>query len=329
MNEKILATMKSLDVEDWVDIHFGRPVAYWIMRAFACLNIHPNAVSIMSMLIGAASALFFVHGSFFYEGTTGLVYNVIAVLMFYTAYLFDDVDGQLARYTGKCTRLGRMLDGAASAFWYIPIYLVTIYRIYKYHSIEFGWLGIEDTAANVIAATVIVAILVHLSGYLCCMGQQRTADYYNQIYLFFLKGTGGSELDDSAALKSAYDKLGADADWLDRMSQSSYINYTRLQEKKTPQFQRLRAALKEKYGSETNAPQEFRERILAELKPLARENCLLTFNFRTGFMILLYLLDVPFLYFVFEIAVISLIERDVVKKHERICAKYCAELTGK
>ena len=159
MNEKMQKTLKSAETEDWLDLHVVRPFCYWWAVFFAKLDIHPNTVTIWSMIIGAASAYFFASGSFYYEGTQGLIMNIIAILMLCLADIFDCTDGQLARMTGKKSRLGRILDGVAGFTWFVPIYVLLVYRFYHHHTLEFSWLGIPDTEQNVIIATIIVFII--------------------------------------------------------------------------------------------------------------------------------------------------------------------------
>ena len=89
MNEKIQKTLKSSETEDWLDLHVVRPLCYYLAVFFAKFDIHPNTVTIWSMIIGAASALLFAQGCFYYGGTTGLVYNVVAVVMLCIADLLD------------------------------------------------------------------------------------------------------------------------------------------------------------------------------------------------------------------------------------------------
>ena len=64
MNEKFKATLKSSETEDWLDLHVIRPFCYYCAVFFAKFDIHPNTVTIWSMVIGAASAFFFAQGSF-------------------------------------------------------------------------------------------------------------------------------------------------------------------------------------------------------------------------------------------------------------------------
>ena len=148
MNEKYRATLKSAETEDWLDLHVIRPFCYYCAVFFAKFDIHPNTVTIWSMIIGALSAVFFGCGSFYYGGTMGLIYNIIAVVLLMVADVLDCTDGQLARLTGKKSRIGRILDGVAGFAWFLPIYVVLVYRFYLHHDLEFGFLGIENNETN-------------------------------------------------------------------------------------------------------------------------------------------------------------------------------------
>ena len=316
MKEEISKTLKSAETEDWLDLHVVRPFCYWWAVLFAKLDIHPNTVTIWSMIIGAASAFFFACGSFYYEGTYGLVMNIIAILLLCLADIFDCTDGQLARMTGMKSRLGRILDGVAGFAWFIPIYHVLVYRFYIHHDIEFGWLGIEDTPENTMIATAVVLVLSVISGFMGMGGQQRLADYYIQIHLFFLKGEKGSELDNSVRQQELYDQLPKDAPWYERQFQKSYVDYTRKQEKATPQFQRLMKLLKEKYGSTDNMPADIREELHRHSLALMKWNGLLTFNFRESWFFLFCLLDIPAMNFLFEIIGMGLLTWYINHRHE-------------
>ena len=81
MNENLNKTLQSVETEDWLDLHVVRPFCYYWAVLFAKLDIHPNTVTILSMFIGAASAIFFGCGSFYYSGTWGLVMNIIPLVV--------------------------------------------------------------------------------------------------------------------------------------------------------------------------------------------------------------------------------------------------------
>ena len=316
MNEQAFQTLKSSETEDWLDYHVIRPFCYYFVRFFAYFDIHPNTVTILSMFIGAGSAFFFASGCFYYEGVTGLVYNLIAIFLLILADLLDCTDGQLARYTGKKSRLGRILDGLAGFTWFIPIYHVLVYRFYVHHELEFSWLGISDTPQNALIATIVVYGLGLISGILGLGAQQRLADYYIQVHLFFLKGEKGSELDNSVRQQEILENMPKDTSAFERFFQRQYVDYTRKQERKTPQFQRLMALLREKYGSADQMPETVRAAFHKKSLPLMKWNGLLTFNFRSTFLFLFCLLDVPVMNFLFEIIVMGLLAYYVNHRHE-------------
>ena len=316
MNEQYFQTLKSTETEDWLDLHMIRPFCFQLARFFARFDIHPNTVTIASMFIGAASAWFFAQGSFYYDGAMGFVYNLIAIFLLMWADFFDCTDGQLARMTGKKSHVGRILDGVAGFAWFIPIYHALVWRFYHHHDLEFSWLGISDTPENVWIATAVVYVLGLISGIAGLAGQQRLADYYIQVHLFFLKGEKGSELDNSARQREIYEQLPQDTPKYERMFQKSYIDYTIKQEKATPQFQRLMAKLREKFGSVDQMPETARQQFHDKSLALMTWNGLLTFNFRSFWLFLFCLLDVPALNFVFEIVAMGLLWAYVRHRHE-------------
>lgn len=326
MNEEFKKTLKSSETEDWLDLHFVRPFCYYWALLFARLDIHPNTVTILSMFIGAGSAIFFGCASFYYNGIEGLMFNLIAILLLCLADIFDCTDGQLARMTGKKSRLGRILDGVAGFAWFIPIYHAMVYRFYLHHELEFQWLGIEDTPENALIATGIAYALGLISGIMGLAGQQRLADYYIQIHLFFLKGEKGSELDNSQRQQEIFDQMDASTPAVERYFQKSYIDYTKKQEAVTPQFQHLMKRLREKYGSTDNIPQEVRDEFRRHSLPVIKWNGLLTFNFRSAWLFLFCLLDVPVMNFVWEIVGMGLLYLYVNHRHETFCRQMADKL---
>ena len=186
MKQDVQHTYKSNDTEEWLDRVFTRPIGYLWAKFFERLGVHPNIVTVLSIVIGITSAFFFLHGSWRTEGRTGLVLNVIGILLMMWANFYDSADGQLARMTGKKTQLGRILDGAASIIIFIPVYCALVWRCYQYHSMEFQWLQIADTERNAVIYGLTLFAVCLFSGFVCHSGQCRLADYYRQIHLFFL-----------------------------------------------------------------------------------------------------------------------------------------------
>lgn len=328
LREKTMSTLKSSETEDWLDYRLVRPLSYLWAVLFAKLGVHPNAVTLMSWTIGVVSTYFYAQPSFYYDGWHGLLINIIAVLLLLWADIFDCSDGQLARMTGKKSRLGRILDGLAGFVWFVPIYLGIVYRFYNYHDIEFGWLGLDNSELNVQTATAIVFVLACISGYFGMGGQQRLADYYIQIHLFFLKGEKNSELDNAAQQQKVYDDTPWEGNRLWKGFLKSYITYTKMQEATTPQFQRLMKVLREKYGSVADLPDDLRNEILSELRGIMPWNAALTFNFRAAMFWLFCLSDVPALTFLWEIVGMGLLWAYIRHRHETFCKMIADRLTA-
>ncbi len=91
---------KALSQNAWYSNHVARPISLWITKPF--LNMHPNTICLIMILIGLASLPFFAMGGYF---------NIIlGALILQIHYLFDHVDGNVARLMNKKTKRGKYLD---------------------------------------------------------------------------------------------------------------------------------------------------------------------------------------------------------------------------
>ncbi|MBQ7427709.1 MAG: CDP-alcohol phosphatidyltransferase family protein, partial [Prevotella sp.] len=249
----------------------------------------------------------------------GLMLNILGILLMMWANFYDSADGQLARMTGKKTQLGRILDGAASIIIFIPVYCALVWRCYQHHSMEFQWLHIADTERNAVIYGLMLFGLCLFSGFACHSGQCRLADYYRQIHLFFLEGESGAEFSTSIHQQQLYDAMPWRGHWIEKAFLKTYVNYTRQQEKATPAFQRLMQRLHGLYGKAGNAPESFRNEFRKRSLPLMPLTNILTFNTRAIALYVCCLVDLPWLYFVFEIIVMSALCGYMRSRHEQMC----------
>jgi len=319
MKQDVQHTYKSNDTEEWLDRVFTRPIGYLWAKFFERLGVHPNVVTVLSIIIGISSAFFFVHGSWRTEDSAGLMLNIIGILLMMWANFYDSADGQLARMTGKKTQLGRILDGAASIIIFVPVYCALVWRCYQYHSMEFQWLHIADTERNAAIYGLLLFGIALFSGFVCHGGQCRLADYYRQIHLFFLKGESGAEFSTSAHQQQLYDAMPWRGHCIEKAFLKTYVNYTRQQENATPAFQRLMQSLYHKYGKAGNAPESFRARFRHCSLPLMPLTNILTFNTRAIVLYLCCLIDLPWFYFIFEIVFMSALCGYMRHRHEKMC----------
>ena len=325
MKQSIESTYKSSDTEEWLDRVFTRPVGFLWARFFERLGIHPNTVTILSIIIGVSSAFFLVHGSYRTEGTRGLLLNITGVALMMWANFYDSADGQLARMTNQKTQLGRILDGAASMIIFFPVYLALIWRFHEYHAMEFRWLGIDDTPRNTLWATLVVFAVAAVSALVCHAGQCRLSDYYRQVHLFFVQGKAGSELDTSAHQQQLYDATPWKGHLLYKLFLLNYVGYTRMQERQTPWFQQLMQLIRTRYGAAEHIPQTLRDEFRLHSLPLMPLTNILTYNTRAIALYVSCLVDLPWLYFVFEIVVLSVLWAYMHARHEAFCRKLCRQ----
>jgi hypothetical protein len=291
------STLKSSDTEEFIDIHFYRPIGYRWALLFKKLGVTPNAVTIASIFLGTGA------GICFYFDCIWITLAGIVLLVW--ANTFDSADGQLARMTGQFSALGRMLDGFAGDLWFASIYIAICFRLDP----VWGWL---------IWALAIVAGNFHSK-------QAAMADYYRNIHLLFLKGVSGSELDNSADLEAKDKVLSWKNNFFAKLFMFFYLKYTRGQEKWTPCFQKFSKLLQNKYGN-TGIPEQLRTDFRAKSLPLMKWTNILSFNTRAIVLFLSLLLKEPWIYFVFELTVLNIILLYMVRTHERLCRKFTQQL---
>ena len=290
-NNNLAATFKSMDTEEWLDIHFTRPLGLLWARFFNHFGVHPNVVTVLSILLGAAAGVMF-----YFED---LSHTVIGILLLVWANLYDSADGQLARMTGKKTRWGRVLDGFAGDVWFFTIYAAICLRLQA----EWG---------------IWIWLLCAFAGFVCHGKQCQLADYYRNIHLFFLKGEEGCELDRSEKLREEFRSLSWKRDGVWKLFLYFYGNYTRSQEQMTPCFQRFRVCWEEAFRGGA-LPLSLRQDFRAGSRPLMKYANILTFNTRAIVLYLSLLAGHPWLYPVFEVTVMNLLFFRMRSRHEKLC----------
>ena len=286
------STLKSVDTEEFIDIHFYRPIGYWWALFFNRLGVTPNQITIASIFLGVVAGVCFYFTSFWI--------NLVGVFLLIWANSYDSADGQLARMTGQKTELGRILDGACGDLWFASIYIAIFIRLWPEWSYWILPLGF-------------------IAGYFHSK-QSSTADYYRNVYLLFLKGKKGSEWDNSVDLRRKYASISWKNKPLVKFFEKNYIAYTEGQEKSTPRLQEMRKMINSKY--EGSIPDEIRKSFLKKTFPLLKYTNMLSFNLRSIVLFISVLSNLPWVYFVFEITVLNIMLIYMVWKHEKICKEY-------
>jgi hypothetical protein len=293
--ELLKLSFKSEDTEEWLDVHFTRPIGLAFALLWNKFDIHPNVITILSIFLGLGAGWMFHY--------TDLWSNVCGVLLLMFANFCDSTDGQMARLTGKKTLIGRMLDGFSGDVWFFAIYLGIVVRLWP-----------QDIPFTDIQWGVWGFLLCALAGFGFHSKQSSLADYYRQIHLFFLLGKEGSELDNYQQQRQIYENLPK-GDLLARTFYYNYANYCKSQEQRTPHFQRFFSQWKQQ-PSET-----VRQQLLAGSRPLMKYTNLLTFNARAITIYVTCLLDCPWVYPLVELTVFQAMYVYMHRTHERLCAE--------
>ena len=296
-------SLKSMDTEEHIDLAFYRPIGY----AWACLakklGVTPNAITISSIFIGLGAGVAF----YFPE----LWINVIGMLLLIWANSFDSADGQLARMTKQYSRLGRILDGLSGDFWFAAIYIAICLRE-------------NMTSDFFMAHKWVIWVMAVLTG-LCHAKQAAMADYYRQFHLYFLRGEEGSELESAYNLKRQLAQLSWSKNFWKKLTLTFYTNYTVQQEATAPSMQALRRELRKRFP-DLRIPQSFRDAFRRQSLPLMKYTNILSFNWRTIALFTALFLQMPWLYFAFELTVLNILLVYMVLRHESICRRFTAEL---
>lgn len=298
-NKKTLKdSLKSEDTEEVIDIYFYRPIGFFFAKIAMKLHITPNMITIASIFIGSFAGLLFYPNN--------LEINIIGMLLLVLANAFDSADGQLARLTNNSTRIGRFLDGLAGDVWFVIIYIALALRLTSNGFSNWIWL---------LASLAGLSHIFHAS----------MADYYRNIHLFFIKGKNGSEHDTSENLTKNLNQLHFFKDFFQFIYLFLYRNYTSQQEILSPKLQKFLHVLKSKYPNDI--PLTLSNELRQENKKYMKYTNILQFNTRVLFLFLCLFINLPWLYFVFDLIVMNSILIYLIYNEEKLAKHFTKKLT--
>ena len=289
------STLKSEDTEGFFEIYVTRSSGYLWALFFKKLGVHPNVVTIISIILGMLAGYMFYFDD--------LKHALLGIFLLIWANWYDCADGQLARMTGKKSLLGRVLDGFAGDLWFFSIYFFICLRL-------------TDTWG------IYIWLLAAFSGFICHSKQCALADYYRNIHMFFQKGNINSEFDKSSVQVKKMKSLSWKSDWFEKLYLFFYIKYTKSQESMSPSLQKLLRGVESKWLEKgEDIPSDFRDEYRRNSKPLMKYTNILTFNTRAIALYISLLIGEPWLYFVFEVVVMTSLFVYMRHCHEAICAR--------
>jgi phosphatidylglycerophosphate synthase len=269
------STYKSKDTEELIDKVFFRPAGYGVALVSAKLKITPNTLTILGIILGMTAGHLYYYNS--------ILINVIGILIYLFADVLDSADGQLARMTNQISKTGRIFDGVATNLISISVYSHLILRSL---SLGFGW------------TIVLIAAIAGASHVI----QAAVVDLYRQAYLYVVYGKEKAELDNSKNIIEQIKNLEWKKNFIDKLFLHFYLDYTRRQEFISKKFLELINYIKANYE---NIPDWLREEYRAAFGKMNKYYNFLTVNSRTVAVAVAVLVNIPVLYFLFEIFVLN------------------------
>jgi len=288
MDKEFESSLKSIETENTVDLYFYRPIGYWIARLLRNTWVTPNMITILSVFVGAGTGYLFYFDNW--------KYTLAGIALLLIANILDCADGQLARLSGIKSEIGRILDGLSGDIWFIAIYVGLALRLT--HAYGSAWFFLP----------AVISGLSHLL-------QANITDYYKTLHLFFESKEKGMEFQSFEQVQTHQQAMKTG---IKKVFYVMYEGYTGVQERMTPELQKMLANLKTRFGD--NIPDEIRIYFRRQSRTLMKRYIdLLTFNGRTIVMFLIVLTGQVWLYFIYETLVLNIILCVSIRKHEKIC----------
>ena len=294
LQKDLEASQKSDDTEDRVDSILYGPFSMTLAHFFIKHGISANKVTLLSLFFGVLGSFFF------YPQNVGL--NLVGIIIEYFAVVLDCTDGPVARLTNTGSQLGRFLDGAVDITNFAAIYIVLACRM-MHETIPFtniNWSGW-------------IFLILLANGY--CHGlHARMADFYRTLHLHLLDRKSNGCFNSSEQIKKELSE-SKNTPFFNRLYLMVYYNYTKAQEKMSPNVVSLLEAIE---AEDSDRSRKATEAYLAESRKYVQLTNVLTYNLRAYALYILILLKLHPWFIPFNIIVLGAIMFYMIAKYEKI-----------
>ena len=263
---------RTREIEEATNLYLIHPISRVLVSVFAKLGIHPNAVSVVGMVMGGLAAWFYFYYSQWEMALAGF-------LLMIGWHVMDGADGQLARLTGKTSEVGKALDGLCDHLTFALVYISLALAAAP----EFGpW----------------VWLLMGLAG-TSHLVQASTYEFQRQMYDYWVFGKESARQVMPAEFRQGMEgKTG-----LSRIFGGVLLAYVSIQHRVASANIQLVSQLEcmKDAGEETKASEAYRSANLSAVKTWS----ILCSNYRTIAIFVACLAKNPLYFFLFEIGFLN------------------------
>jgi phosphatidylglycerophosphate synthase len=218
-------SLKAIEAEEVFDLIIYRPLAFLFVTATYRIDLTPNQVSVMAMIIGVLGGVLFGCGSYACLAAGAGCYFLSNVL--------DCADGQIARLKRNGTRIGRIVDGFIDYVVSIAVFLGIAVSLTT--GVSAG--TIPAFGARMFAITGSAAGIIYVWGVVIAAGastafQAFHFDLQRNNYLKYVYGKAATldeEIRDYEEEKIAALKKSGPGKYIELLLINIYLRYCRLQ----------------------------------------------------------------------------------------------------
>lgn len=239
-------------------------ISSFLVHFFARLGVHPNWVSFLGFLSGWGASYCYLQTP---TAPQMAWYGFLAMILW---HIFDGTDGKLARFTGKTSAVGKVIDGIADYAVFTVTYVALMILMWG----EWGYSGIA------------LGVMGGISHAMQAARYEAEREFYNTIIL-------GKNLSDAADTK-AEGGIGA---WLGKLQDT----YEAAQSASRSTLLTLK--LRDKSDDE-------QLRLKTSLAPMIEKNIhlwsVMCANYRTILIFIGVYIGMPELYFIISISILNI-----------------------
>lgn len=251
-------------IEEFTNKYIIHQISSLLVTFFAKLGVHPNGVSLLGFMSGWGASYCYLQTP---TAPNMAWYGFLSMILW---HIFDGTDGKLARFTGKTSAIGKVIDGIADYAVFIVTYSALIMLMWD----SWGWIGVA------------LGVFGGASHAMQSARYEAEREFYNTIIL-------GKNLSGAADTKAE----GGIGSWLSRL-QDTY-------EKAQSGSKATLLALKLR-----DLPEDKQVALKHEMAPLIEKNIhlwsVMCANYRTILIFVGVYLGLPELYFVIEVTLLNL-----------------------